>query len=432
MGTEFKQDTILQFNSPLDETNYYDVSAMIEKAKGVNLWVKGDEKPYVDLIMGYSSTNFGHANKDILRIVSEAIQNYDNIPCFNSEDKIELSQRLVNLLPFPRDKLVYYPVGGTKAVDAAIKLARAYTRKSTIISFNGGFHGYGFGGMSVTDSNYIEKTQFGTEENLTTFFDYPDRRKPDAQKKATDILDEIDGYLKQNANTVASIIFEPIQGAAGFKIPPDGFLPRLVDIARTYGVISICDEIQTGVCRTGSFYYINQVQLDPDVVLLGKSLAGGYYPLSAVIADRKMFEAVDHNRPGFDSTFANNLLAMKIANNTLQYIIDSKVIDNIQTGGKIFFDQLKPFEEMNFIKDIDGIGMAFSFRVEAPLNTLESNAKLAKAIRKEAYKNHLIIQTAGVNGDYIKLSPSFLITPREIDDVFVTLRSVLQSIRELI
>lgn len=382
--------------------------------------------------MGYSSANFGHANENILRIVGEAIQDYDNIPCFNSEDKIQLSQRLVDLLPFPGDKLVYYPVGGTKAVDAAIKLARAYTKKPAIISFNGGFHGYGFGGMSVTDSNYVEKIQFGIGENSATFFDYPNRKKPNAQENADNILDEVENHLKQNAKNIASIIFEPIQGAAGFKIPPQDFLPRLVNMARVYGVVSICDEIQTGVCQTGSFYYINQVQLDPDIILLGKSLVGGYYPLSAVIADRKIFEAVNRNRPGFDSTFANNLLATKIANNILSYIIDFKIIDNIQTNGKLFFDQLKQFENTSFIKDIDGIGMVFSFRVESTLNTLESNAKLAKVIRREAYQNHLIIQTAGVNGDYIKLSPSFLITPREIDEVFVKLQSVIQNTRKLI
>lgn len=427
MKNKSNNNNILKFNSPLDETNYYDPCVLIEKAKGTYLWAKGDEIPYIDLLMGYSSTNFGHANDKILSIVEKAIEKYDNIPSFNSIDKIELSQKLIDLLPFSKDKLIYYPVGGTKAVDAAIKLARAYTRKSTVISFNGGFHGYSFVGISVTDNHFVEKDQFSINSD-TKNFNYPNRRNKTSKKDADQILNEIENYLKLHGKEVAAIIFEPIQGAAGFIIPPDNFLIKLVDIAKKYGIITICDEIQTGVCRTGSFYYINQVKIDPDIVLLGKSLAGGYYPLSAVIANREFFEAVNHDRPGFDSTFANNLLAFNIANNVLKYIINDSILETVQATRKVFLEHFKKLEKFSFIRDIDSVGMAFSYRVQSPLNKQKTNAQLAKLIRKDAYSNHLIIQTAGIYGDYMKLSPSFLITKEEINEAFKRLESSMSNI----
>lgn len=122
-------EDILQFNSPIDETNYYDPTKLVKRAKGIYVWMEDEKEPYIDLLMGYSSTNFGHANDDILKIVRNAIEKFDNITSFNSRDKIELTKKLVNLLPHPEGKIIYYPVGGTKAVDAAIKLAIAFTKK---------------------------------------------------------------------------------------------------------------------------------------------------------------------------------------------------------------------------------------------------------------------------------------------------------------
>lgn len=431
MKNSNKNDLIKKLNSPLDETNYYNPEALIQKTKGIYVWIEGEENPYIDLLMGYSSTNFGHVNDKIVEIVTEAIKSFDNITSFNSLDKIELSKKLIDLLPFPNDRLVYYPVGGTKAVDAAIKLARAHTKKDTILSFVGGFHGYSYAAMSVTDDRFVEKMQFGINTSNKTF-DFPDRKNLDASIVSQNILDEIEEYLQKNGDSVAAILFEPIQGAAGFIIPPDGFLTSLVELARKHNIITICDEIQTGVCRTGSFYYINQIKINPDIILLGKSLAGGYYPLSAVIARRELFESVNFNKPGFDSTFANNLLAMNIANRVIDYIHEENIYKKVDETGKAFLSELKKIEKFPFIRDVDGIGMAFSYRVQSPSGNIKDSAKLAKLIRKQSFDNHLIIQTAGVNGNYMKLAPSLLITPKEMKNVFSMFNSTLEEVANII
>lgn len=418
---------ILRYNSPLDETNYYDPTKLVKKAKGVYVWMESEKEPYIDLLMGYSSTNFGHANDDILKFVKDAIEKFDNITSFNSRDKIELTEKLINLLPHPGKRLVYYPVGGTKAVDAAVKLAFAFTKKQEIISFDSAFHGYSFAGMSVTDKRYVNKKQYGQSTLTVKSFPFPNKLHV-TKEESLDILKNIESYLRKNSKRVAAVIIEPIQGAAGFHIPPKSFLVGLDKLTKKYKVIFICDEIQIGLCRTGSFYYINQINIDPDIVLLGKSLAGGYYPISAVIGRRELFEHIPLDGSGFDSTFANNALGLRIANKVIDFISKKKINKRVAGTGKKFLEKLQELQKYPFIKDISGIGMAFSYRIESPENTVSANAKLAKEIKKEAFKNHLIIQTAGVNGDYMKLSPSFFISDGEIDIALKLLNIAMESV----
>ncbi len=420
---------IKRYNTPIDETVIYDPLALVTKAKGSFVWIEGQRDPYFDLLMSYSSTNFGHVNNDILKFVKDAVEKFDNIIAFNSAAKVGLSKKLVDLLPYPDNKIPYFPVGGTKAIDAAIKLAKAYTGKDVIIAFSGDFHGYSYAAMSVTDSEYIEKSQFGSYPGKVKQFPFPHRLTLNSSEVVKNILASIENYLQINHHKVAAVIFEPIQGAAGFLIPPDGFLKKLISLAQKYGVLTICDEIQTGVYRTGTFYYVNQLDLNPDIILLGKSLAGGYYPLSAVIANKIIFESVDPKHSGFDSTFATNLLGIEIAHQVVEYAEKKNLSKVVQTTGNIISSKLRSLlNNFNFIKDFDSIGMAYGYRVEAPSKKREDNSALATKIKKEAFNNHLIIQTAGLYGDHMKLSPNFFITQEEIDSFITEFTLVLKKV----
>lgn len=206
-------------------------------------------------------------------------------------------------------------------------------------------------------------------------------------------------------------------------------MPGLIKIAKKYHVVTICDEIQTGVCRTGTFYYINQLGIDPDIVLLSKSLAGGYYPLSAVIANREIHEAVDTSHSGFDSTFGTNLFGIEIANNVISYIKKNKIPEIVNKTGEYFHSEFKQLtNNFEFIKDYDHIGMAYGYRVEAKSGDVKNSAILAKHIRREAFINHLIVQTAGVHGDHMKIAPNFFITKAEIHAVMQKVKKIFQKI----
>lgn len=421
---------IERYNNPVDETTIYDPLALVTRARGSYIWIKGKKQPYLDLLMSYSSTNFGHVNAKILTFVKHAMVKFDNIIGFNSDAKIQLSKKLVDLLPYSGNKISYFPVGGTKAIDAAIKLAKAYTQKDTIIAFDGAFHGYSFGAMSVTDEGYIEKKQFGSSIGKVKTFPFPHRLMPNANNSAAKILTDIEAFIKANKKQVAAILFEPIQGAAGFIIPPPNFLKNLIALGKKYHVITICDEIQTGVYRTGTFYYINQPNVDPDIILLSKSLAGGYYPLSAVIANKELYEAVDNKHSGFDSTFATNVFGIEIANDVISYGQKTNIAKLVQTTGNAITQELRLLLlKFSFIKDFDSIGMAYAYRIEAPSGDIKESAALAKRIKKIAFDNHLIIQTAGVHGEHMKMAPNFFITKNEIRKMIERLSRTFDSIQ---
>lgn len=426
MKKTISKSDIQHYNSPIDETNIYDSLALVKRAKGSKIWIEGKIEPYYDLIMAYSSTNFGHVNTDILKFVKRSICKFDNVVGFNSSSKIELSKKLISSLPHPGNKIVYFPVGGAKAIDAAIKLAKAFTKKDTIIAFQGAFHGYSYAAMSVTDDEYIEKKQFGSFPGKVVQFPFPNRL--DLNDKSKSILSRIESFLIEENQNVAAIIFEPIQGAAGFIIPPAGFISELVKVARKYKVISICDEIQTGICRTGTIYYLNQLDIDPDIVLLGKSLAGGFYPLSAVIANKDLHEAVNIKHSGFDSTFATNLLAIDIANCLFDHIQNNHIPDLVFERGQVVFKKLENlFKRYPFIKELDHIGMAFAYKIEAKSGEVEHAATLANRIKMLAFEKHLILQTAGTKADHMKISPNFFITDTEIEIIVEKLEKVLDD-----
>lgn len=285
--------------------------------------------------------------------------------------------------------------------------------------------------MSVTDKSFVKKEQYGKVVLPVKSFPFPNKAYV-AKEGSQKILKDIDDYLLKHSGRVAAVIIEPIQGAAGFIVPSKSFLIGLDKLTKKHKVIFICDEIQMGVFRTGSFYYINQVNIDPDIVLLGKSLAGGYYPLSAVIGRRELFKSIPLSGSGFDSTFANNLLGIAIANKILDFIENKKVSRRLEAKSKKIMIKLKALRRFKFIKDVSGIGMAFSFRIEGLENSTEVNAKLAKEIRKTAFENHLLIQTAGVDGNYIKISPSLLISDEEINIAFDRLNRSMDIINQKI
>lgn len=413
--------------NPIEETANYNPCKRVALASGHKVWFEDDSKPYIDLIMGYSSANFGHANPNIQNFVIEAASLYDNVVAFTSTSRDHLDHQLITCLEPGPNRLVYYPVGGSKTVDAAVKLARAHTKKSGIISFKGGFHGYSFGAMLSTDEHFVNKKQFKPLPGESISFPFPDRKSTQSKLDASSALSSLNDYLKSHQEDTAAVIFEPIQGAAGFISPPDGFLKDLISLINRYRVVSICDEIQTAVYRTGTFYNHTQSQLQPDIVLVGKSLAGGYYPLGALIATQNLFESIDLSAPGFDSTFSGNLFGIHIANRTLEYAQKISLEKTVKSNGDIMLHILNKLGHFPVVSSIDGNGMALRFKLGYDNQDPQKNKGLAQKVRERAFNNHLIIQTAGTKGDYIKLSPCFFMSVDEFEEAISMLNKSIQE-----
>lgn len=403
-----------------DEIGIYNPNLSVEKAQGNLIWFEDGQEPYFDLMMAYGSTNFGHCNPIIVSAVKKTTERLDNIPAFNTSERDELSSILVDYLPSKnKDYQVYYTVGGAKAVDASIKLARIFTKKNGVICFDGAFHGYISGLIGITDRGYFNES-YDVIQNLQIFdLPFPDNNNGHS---SDNVLSQLEKLLEEKNSEIGVLVIEPIQGASGFKQTDKRFFEELQKLAKRYQIVIIADEIQMGIGRTGLFYSFERYGFEPDIILLGKSLAGGFYPLSAIIARKEYFDLIGGNKSGLDSTFSNNAFGIAIAREVVRMIADQKILEKSQQSGKKFYDLVKDLQEKHphLITNTSVIGLACG--IQTP------STEKASLIKNKAFENKLIIQTAGTKGDYLKIAPSLLITEYELENAFDLLDFVFKSL----
>jgi len=322
--------------------NYHPLDVVIERAEGV--WVYDVEgKKYLDCLSAYSAINQGHVHPKIKKamidqlekvtLTSRAFRN-DQLPFFYKE----LSEMTGYEMSLPMNS-------GAEAVETALKLARKWAYqikkvpkyKAEIITATGNFHGRTISTISFsTEPSYKEDFGPFTEGFVTV--PYGDA---DAVEKAI------------NPNT-AAIFIEPIQGEAGVIIPPAGYLKKVSEICKKNNVLLMCDEIQTGLGRTGKLFASWHEDVRPDVITIGKALSGGFYPVSAVLADKSILGLFTPGEHG--STFGGNPLGAAVARAALQVIKDEKLVDQAKELGNYFIDQLSEINSPH-IKEVRGKGL---------------------------------------------------------------------------
>ncbi len=291
-------------------------------SEGLGAWVTDVEgQRYLDMLSAYSALNFGHRNP---RFVEAAKRQLDRLTmtsrAFFSEEFALFSKELAE---FCKMEMVLVMNSGAEAVETALKAARrwGYEKKKVepdhaeIICFNDNFAG-----------RTITIVSFNTEEgNRSGFGPFTPGFKTVSYGDVTELKAAI------NKNTVG-ILFEPIQGEGGILIPPYGFLKTIRDLCDEHNILMIADEIQTGLCRTGKIFCCDHEGVQPDLMILGKSLGGGIFPVSAVIGSREVLSVFTPGSHG--STFGGNPLACHIARDVLRYIIEEKPEDRAMYLGQ--------------------------------------------------------------------------------------------------
>ncbi len=310
--------------------NYHPLPVVWERASGVHVW-DPEGKRYYDFLSAYSATNQGHCHPRIVQAMTEQL------------GKMTLSSRAFYNDAFPRfakmvsDTFHYESMlpanTGVEAVEGALKMARkwGYEKKripagqALIISACGCFHGRTFGAISMSCD---PDAQSGFEPML-----------PGNMKVAFDDIGALESTLKQHGRNVAAFIVEPIQGEAGVYVPTQGYLKAAAELCKQHNVLFIADEIQTGLGRTGRLLASDYEGVRPDVVLLGKALGGGVYPISAVLADKHIMEVFTAGTHG--STFGGNPLAAAVGMASLEVLTKEGLIDNAYMLGEHLRTQLR-------------------------------------------------------------------------------------------
>lgn len=381
--------------------NYHPLDVVIERAEGV--WVYDVEgRKYLDCLSAYSAVNQGHVHPAILKtlveqagkvtLTSRAFRN-DQLPLLYKE----LSEMTGYEMSLPMNS-------GAEAVETAVKLARKWAyrvkgvprHQAEIIVAAGNFHG-----------RTVTIVSFSTEPL------YRDDFGPFTPGFITVKYGDAAAIEKAITPNTAAVMLEPIQGEAGVIIPPAGYLKAVAEICKKNNVLFIADEIQTGLARTGKLFACQHEDVRPDVTIIGKALAGGFYPISAVLADQPvmgLFQAGEHG-----STFGGNPLAAAVARTALKVIREEKLAQRATELGEYFVEQLSEIPSPH-IKEVRGRGLLIGVELKPEAGGARRFCEQLKArgiLAKETHDN------------VIRFAPPLVIGKETIDWALPHIREVL-------
>lgn len=404
-------ETIQGTGIPHEEFKLMGNHQVVEWAEGSQVWMQGNDQPYTDFVMGYSAANFGHMNSEITGALAEA--SADNVVFFDSRAKQELTASLGKLVGLEGEWDHYYPVGGAMAVEAAARACLLARPKGALVSLKGGFHGYSGVSRSLTDPAFLRPDAFTAGAAVL--------QAPRPQDSSVEhALESLDTLL--NKNHVSGVFVEPVQGASGFNDMGGHFLRGVREICTDRGVPMVADEIQSAFYRHGEAAISTARGVEPDVLLLGKSLGGGVVPLSAVIAKREFMDQVPRDGAAFDSTFSGWPLGVTVGRRVVSYALQNDFRTEAARKGQLMDDVLdEEITDSQLRQTFRRTGMGLAYDGSSSAET--------EAARKEALDHHLIIQTTGMQGDKLKISPAITISEDQLVQGMRTFARAITAVR---
>ncbi len=369
------------------------------KARNAEIWdVEG--KRYIDFAGGIAVVNTGHNHPKIIDAVKAQLDCFSHT-CFQITpyaNYIELAEKLNDLVPGDSPKQTIFLSTGAEAVENAIKIARAHTGRSGIIAFSGGFHGRTMMGMALTGKVVPYKVGFGPFPSDVFHAPFPNEYLGYSVDQA---LAALDGIFASDIDParVAAMIIEPVQGEGGFNIASPRFIQALRQKCDQHGILLIMDEIQTGFARTGRMFATEYAGIEPDMITLAKSLAGGF-PLSAVTGRKDVMQSAKPG--GLGGTYAGSPIAIAAALAVLEVIEQEKLVERSQILGELIVGHLKQMSEMSCMGEVRQLGAMVALELIKDNDPMQADADLAKALVQAAAKAGLILLSCGTRGNIIR------------------------------
>ena len=384
--------------------------------RGSGSWLETiDGERYLDYTSGIGVTNTGHAHPRVAAAIAaqaaRVIHAQQNI--VYHQPGLALHERLPRYFPGGAEAGLFLSNSGAEAVEAAVKLAKAATRRPSVVAFRGGFHGRTHGTMALTSSGIKYRGHFEPLLGGVHFvpYPYPLRLGPDALRVTLDALDELFATLVY-PDDVAAFVVEPVLGEGGYVVPPDGFLPALRELADRHGILLIVDEVQTGFGRTGRFFATEWTDAAPDVVIMAKGIASGL-PLSGILARRPLLDSFAPGSHG--GTYGGNAVACAAALATLDVIEEEGLVANaIRQGERLLSGLRAAAAGHSCVAEVRGRGLMVGLELAEP-ETLRPRADLVKGILKGALDRRLLLLSCGTRGQVVRVIPPLVTTDDEID-----------------
>jgi 4-aminobutyrate aminotransferase / (S)-3-amino-2-methylpropionate transaminase / 5-aminovalerate transaminase len=361
-------------------------------------------KRYVDFAGGIAVVNTGHCHPKVLAAVRAQMEKFTHT-CFQVlmyEPYIELAEKLNKLAPMKGDLKAAFFTTGAEATENAIKIARAATGRSSLIAFTGAFHGRTALASAMTGKVVPYKKGLGPV--MPDVFHVP---FPASQLDVTveDSLKFLNFIFKADVDPsrVAAIIIEPVQGEGGFHPAPAELMSAIRAICDEHGIVFIADEVQTGFGRTGKMFAMENYDVEPDLVAVAKSMAGGF-PLSGVIGRAAIMDVADPG--GLGGTYAGNPLACAAALAVLEVFEEEKLVARSNAIGNRLRARLETLQKRNDLMPITAIrgpGAMVAFDIVKDSVTKEPDAAATKLVTQRAYQNGLVLLSCGVNANSIRI-----------------------------
>ncbi|GAA3539249.1 4-aminobutyrate--2-oxoglutarate transaminase [Zobellella aerophila] len=384
----------------------------VERALNNEIWdVEG--RRFIDFAAGIAVVNTGHSHPRIKAAVAEQLERFSHTCAMVTpyENVVELAEQLVQLAPGNTPKKAIFVTTGAEAVENAVKVARAHTKRSGIIAFNGGFHGRTNMAMGLTGKVAPYKAGFGPFPGEIYHLPYPNAYHGVTMAQSLKALDEL-FHCDIEPGRVAAIIIEPVQGEGGFYQAPPEFLQALRQLCDQHGIMLICDEIQTGFGRTGKLFATEYAGIEPDLMTMAKGIAGGF-PLAAVVGKADIMDAA--NPGGLGGTYAAFPLACAAALEVLKVIEEEQLCQKALAIGELMNRRLSALQAKYpaHIGQVRNLGAMVAMELVNDGDVDQPNAELTKALVAKGIEKGVLMLSCGVRGNVIRFLPP-LTSPLEL------------------
>ncbi|HEX3126457.1 MAG TPA: ornithine--oxo-acid transaminase [Thermoanaerobaculia bacterium] len=384
--------------------NYHPLDVVISRGEGCWVWDVEDRK-YLDFLAAYSAVNQGHCHPEILNAaIGQARQVTLTSRAFRSDQLGPFYQEFCELTGFGR----FLPMNtGAEAVETALKTARKWAYKvkgvpegkAEILAFTNNFHG-----------RTITIVSFSTEELYRDGFG---PFTPGFKVLPYGDAEAVEAAMNPN---VAAVLVEPIQGEAGIIVPPKGYLKRLREITQANNCLLMVDEIQSGLGRTGKMFAYEHEGIRPDVVIVGKALSGGFYPVSGILADDAVMGVFNPGEHG--STYGGNPMAAAVGRAALRALVNERMVENSAEMGEYFLGRLKTIQSKH-LKEVRGVGLWIGIELHKEAGGAR---RFCEALQKEG------LLCKETHDHVIRIAPPLVIRKEEIDWAVERLAKVLTTL----
>ncbi|HEV3096630.1 MAG TPA: 4-aminobutyrate--2-oxoglutarate transaminase [Candidatus Dormibacteraeota bacterium] len=393
-----------------------------------------DGNQYIDFATGISVMNVGHSHPRVVKAIVDQAQRlvHSGAPVMMPEGYVRLARRLCEITPgtFPKKALLVN--SGAEAIENAVKVVRQATGRPAIISFHNSFHGRTLMSMTLTGKVSPYRQNFGPWAPEVYQVPYPyEYRRPagmGAESLGGSCVEAIRQLFKTTvpADRVAGILVEPVQGEGGFVVPPPDFLPGLRKLCTEYQIPLIADEVQTGFGRTGKMFAIEHTGVEPDLIVLAKTLGGGL-PIGTVVGRSELMDAT--NPGGLGGTFGGNPVACAAALAVIEVLLDEQLPARGARLGQRALARMRGWmERFRSIGDVRGIGAMVAMELVTDRTTREPAGTLTNNLLRQCHTHGLVLLKAGLYDNVIRLLFPLVISEQELDRGLDILEEALSAV----